>query len=108
MDDTITLQGEGYHSVLATHPVTRESYKQFLHDTERAVPHALRSPNRDHDRSPTSRKWTRWPTATGKVSATAARTACPPFASFRSLPASSVSRGLFPMSGHMSTANGRK
>ena len=44
MDDTITLQGEGYHSVLATHPVTRESYKQFLHDTERAVPHALAQP----------------------------------------------------------------
>ena len=44
MDDTITLQGEGYHSVLATHPVTRESYKQFLHDTKRAVPHALAQP----------------------------------------------------------------
>jgi hypothetical protein len=41
MDDTIILQGEGYHSVLATHPVTRESYKQFLHDSGRAVPHAL-------------------------------------------------------------------
>jgi hypothetical protein len=41
MDDTITLQGEGYHSVLARHPVTRESYKQFLHDTKRDVPHAL-------------------------------------------------------------------
>jgi hypothetical protein len=41
MDDTITLQGEGYHSVLATHPVTRESYKQFLHDSGRAVPRAL-------------------------------------------------------------------
>jgi hypothetical protein len=45
MDDTITLQGEGYHSVLATHPVTRESYKQFLHDTKRAVPHALAQPD---------------------------------------------------------------
>jgi len=45
MDDTISLQGEGYHSVLATHPVTRESFKQFLHDTERAVPHALAQPD---------------------------------------------------------------
>jgi len=44
MDDTISLQGEGYHSVLATHPVTRESFKQFLHDTKRAVPHALAQP----------------------------------------------------------------
>ena len=44
MDDTITLQGAGYHSVLARHPVTRESYKQFLHDTKRDMPHALAEP----------------------------------------------------------------
>jgi hypothetical protein len=44
MDDTITLQGEGYHSVLATHPVTRESYRQFLRDSGRAVPQALAQP----------------------------------------------------------------
>jgi hypothetical protein len=44
MDNTITLQDEGYHSVLATHPVTRESYKQYLHDTGRAVPPALARP----------------------------------------------------------------
>jgi hypothetical protein len=44
MDDRITLQGEGYQSVLAAHPVTREDYKQFLHATGRAVPHALAQP----------------------------------------------------------------
>jgi hypothetical protein len=44
MDDTITLRGEGYHSVLAAHPVTRDSYKQFLHDIGQAVPHALTQP----------------------------------------------------------------
>ena len=107
MDDTITLQSNGYHSVLATHPVTRESYKQFLHDTGRAVPHACRSPNRDRDRSLMSRKWTRSPTATGKVSATAARTAFPPSVSFRSSPTRSVSREPPPMSGRMSKVSGR-
>jgi hypothetical protein len=44
MDDTITLQGAGYHTVLAAHPVTRGSYKQFLHEAGRVVPHALAQP----------------------------------------------------------------
>jgi hypothetical protein len=44
MQDTITLAEHGFRAVLAAHPVTRESYKQFLRDTGQPTPPALTRP----------------------------------------------------------------
>ena len=44
MDDTITLDEHGFRSVLAARPVTRESYRRYLHDTGQPLPHMLTQP----------------------------------------------------------------
>ncbi len=41
MQDTVTLDERGFHAVLATHPVTRESYKRYLKETGQVVPARL-------------------------------------------------------------------
>lgn len=44
MDNTIALDEHGFHSVLAAQPVTRESYRRYLHDTGQPTPRALTLP----------------------------------------------------------------
>jgi formylglycine-generating enzyme required for sulfatase activity len=44
MDDTITLDEHGFRSVLAARPVTRESYRRYLHDTGQPLPRVLTQP----------------------------------------------------------------
>jgi hypothetical protein len=44
MDDTITLDEHGFRSALAARPVTRESYRRYLHDTGQPLPHMLTQP----------------------------------------------------------------
>ena len=44
MGNTIALDEHGFHSVLAAQPVTRESYRRYLHDTSQPTPRALTLP----------------------------------------------------------------
>lgn len=44
MDDTIALDEHGFHAVLAARPVTRESYRRYLHDTGQPMPRVLMQP----------------------------------------------------------------
>lgn len=41
MDDTIALDEHGFRAVLAARPVTRESYRRYLHDTGQPTPRVL-------------------------------------------------------------------
>ena len=44
MDDTIALDEHGFHSVLATRPVSRENYRRFLKETGQPTPRVLTLP----------------------------------------------------------------
>jgi hypothetical protein len=44
MDDTIALDEHGFQVVLAARPVTRESYRGYLHDTGQPMPRVLTLP----------------------------------------------------------------
>ena len=44
MDATITLDEHGFRSMLVARPVTRESYRRYLHDTGQPLPHMLTQP----------------------------------------------------------------